>query len=149
MDNTPTTSGSQSIASIDMDLLSLERPSSRASATSSSSGVYIPVHRRKLSNTGSPMSSVPSSPASSTTSFASADVPIYSVEDLLLMSHSRLPNEERAHMREVVPEIYMNRKMRDQRERRAKHASGGKTSRPERERQATRGNAAAGSWRRI
>ncbi|KZP03143.1 hypothetical protein FIBSPDRAFT_905241 [Athelia psychrophila] len=146
---------SSPIPSTGLDLLSFDRPSSRASSSSSSSsGVYVPVHRRKVSNTisgspGSSGSSVPSalpSPASSLSSFASADVPIYSVEDLLLMSHSplaRLADEGRSHMREVAPEIYLSRKQRSPMEGRGKHSPESKFSRSARE--GRRSNAS--SWR--
>ncbi|KZP03141.1 hypothetical protein FIBSPDRAFT_969272 [Athelia psychrophila] len=152
MDSTSAPTSSP-IPSTGLDLLSFDRPSSRASSSSSasSSGVYVPVHRRKLSNavSGSPGSSVPSappSPASSLSSFASADVPIYSFEDLLLMSHSplvRLADEERSHMREVAPEIYLSRKQRSRMEGRGKHNSESKFSRSARE--GRRSNAS--SWR--
>ncbi|KZP16929.1 hypothetical protein FIBSPDRAFT_957634 [Athelia psychrophila] len=147
---------SSPIASTGLDLLSFDRPSSRASNSSSSSSgvVYVPVHRRKVSNTisgspgssGSSVSSAPPSPASSLSSFASADAPMYSVEDLLLMSHSplaRLADAERSHMREVAPEIYLSRKQRSRMEGRGKHTAESKFSRSAREGRRSNAN----SWR--
>lgn len=138
------------IPSIDIDLLGFDRPSSRASSSSSSPGLYIPVHRRKLSSCSSSVSSAPSSPTPSSISFTASDgqssanlsaaasvtntpaVPVYSVDDLILMSHSplaRMAEEDRLHMRESAPEIFLSNKQKRRMEWRANAASWEKAAR--------------------
>ncbi|KAG1748356.1 uncharacterized protein EDB91DRAFT_876141 [Suillus paluster] len=88
--------------------------------TSSSSSLYIPVHRRAPS-TGSPSSSCASSPAPSSRSLSPMlhdghpSLPIYTPSDLLLLASSplsRFSSEELSALRAVAPEIVQTRKQR-------------------------------------
>ncbi|KAG2133707.1 hypothetical protein DEU56DRAFT_810285 [Suillus clintonianus] len=84
---------------------------------SSSSGLYIPVHRR-VPSTGSPSSSVTSSPAHSSCSLSPVphdSLPIYTPSDLLLLASSplsKLSHEELSALRAIAPEIVQSRRQR-------------------------------------
>ncbi|KAG1837216.1 hypothetical protein DFJ58DRAFT_816394 [Suillus subalutaceus] len=80
---------------------------------SSSSGLYIPVHRRASSPSSS--SSGVSSPANSSLPLPHDSLPIYTPSDLLLLASSplsKLSHEELSALRAAAPEIVQSRRQR-------------------------------------
>ncbi|KAG1823681.1 uncharacterized protein BJ212DRAFT_1574300 [Suillus subaureus] len=81
---------------------------------SSSSRLYIPVHRREPS-TGSPSSTEVSPPADSLSPLPHDNRPIYTPSDMLLLASSPLPKlsrEELSALRAAVPEIMQSQRQR-------------------------------------
>jgi len=84
------------------------------------SGLYVPVHKRSssrsdASSTGSvsPRSASPTSQHES--SIESPRLPIYSIQDILLLSKSPLvvfSPDHREHLKDTIPEIVLSRKQR-------------------------------------
>ncbi|KAG2065686.1 hypothetical protein BDR04DRAFT_1108108 [Suillus decipiens] len=96
------------------------------SVISSSSGLYIPVHRRAASPSSS-SSSVASSPTNSLSSLPHDSLPyIYTASDLLLLASSplsRLSREELSALRTAAPEIVQSRRQRKSHEWHMNHGS--------------------------
>ncbi|KAG1729279.1 hypothetical protein EDB19DRAFT_1744126 [Suillus lakei] len=84
----------------------------------SSSGLYIPVHRR-ASSTSSPSSSGVSSPADSLSPLPHDSLPIYTLSDLLLLALSR---EELSALRDAAPEVVQSRRQRKSHEWHMRHS---------------------------
>ncbi|KAG2156897.1 uncharacterized protein EDB93DRAFT_1126272 [Suillus bovinus] len=91
---------------------------------SSSSGLYIPIHRRAASPSSSSSSRV-SSPAHSLSPLPHDSPFIYTPSDLLLLASSplsKLSHEEFNTLRAVAPEIVQSRRQRRSREWRMNHS---------------------------
>ncbi|KIM91343.1 hypothetical protein PILCRDRAFT_810613, partial [Piloderma croceum F 1598] len=137
------------LAPLDIELTNFNSPPSPISSDCSSiSEPYIPVYRRKIWSEVSPVSSVASSPSSSSVSMPATDMPIYNADDLILLSRSplaQLSAEDRSHLREAVPEIVTGRRQRtglESRKRRSREEK--RTGRSAKESRADQ----AVSWRR-
>lgn len=94
----------------------LQQPASPAmSVISSSSGLYIPVHRRAPSPSSSSSSGV-SSPTDSLSPLPHDSLPyVYTPSDLLLLASSplsKLSREELSALRAAAPEIVQSRRQR-------------------------------------
>ncbi|KAG2105753.1 uncharacterized protein F5147DRAFT_775081 [Suillus discolor] len=92
---------------------------------SSSSGLYIPVHRRAPSPSSQSSSSVSSSPAHSLSPLPHDSLLIYTPSDLLLLASSplsKLSNEELSALRAAAPEIVQSRRQRRSREWHMNHS---------------------------
>lgn len=101
-----------------------------SSSSSSAGGVYVPVHRRAHSPAASSSSSSAHSSRSGRSTpesddHARGDMPTYTIHELLHLARSplsKLPPDAKAAMREVVPDIVLNRKQAETRRWKARQA---------------------------
>ncbi|KAJ4490264.1 hypothetical protein J3R30DRAFT_3729030 [Lentinula aciculospora] len=101
----------------------------QSTATDFANALYVPVHKRTASR-GSASSSDSLSPRSTTPTSAhesnieSSPLPIYSIQDLLMLSNSDLTtfsHEQHEYLKDVAPEILLSRRQRKSIEHRRRY----------------------------